>query len=668
MISIPVTNYQLPTDFFTMSQPTHILLIEDDEEDYMITRDLLDDIPHRKYRLDWAANFEDALVEINKEAHDAYLLDYRLGMEDGLSLLKAVNALEKNQPFILLTGQDDIELDREAMEAGAADFLVKGDITPNLLERTIRYAIQKKKVEFTLEKEKATAQMYLDITGSLILVLDQEERITLLNQRGEEILGVKEEEVIGKNWFDLFIPQNKREEVRHVFNQLLANKVANVEYYENPVKAKNNQEKIIWWHNRVLFKNGQPIGTISSGVDMTQQRQVEASLKASQLKLQQYADTLELKVQQRTIDLQSSQLKLNEAQAIAQVGHWEWDVQKDEVVFSKGMYRIFDLEEDQVIKPGDMTAYFHPDDQQFIQDKIAEAHRSRQGYSIEHRLITPKDNLKFVHSKVKNIEVSEKGELMYVFGVLRDITQEKEAAQQLEVALEKERELGELKSRFVSMASHEFRTPLSSILSSAELLGMYLETGRHEKCEKNINRIKSSVRNLTGILNDFLSLEKLEAGKVQLQRSTFTLQDYLKELQEEIDPILKKDQQLKTQYPENATLLTDDHLLTNILINLISNAIKYSPNGEDVTLAFEEQPDHWLVKVIDQGIGIPEEDKVHMFSRFFRASNVENIKGTGLGLTIVKRYLDLLGGTIGFDSEYGKGSTFYFTLPLKDLS
>ena len=641
-----------------MSQPIRLLLIEDDEEDYMITRDILEDIPSKKYQLDWVESFEEAVVAVVKEEHDAYLVDYRLGREDGLVLLKEVNAIDMDKPFILMTGQDDLELDREAMAVGAADFLVKGTITASLLERTIRYAIQKKKVEKKLELEKQTAQMYLDIAGSMILVINEKEEIQLLNQRGEELLGIKEEEAIGQNWFDNFVPKEVREEVRQVFDRLMENKEKEVEYYENPIQAKNGEQKIIWWHNRLLFKNGKPIGTISSGVDITAERQAVKFLAESN-------HALEEKVKQRTAALESSQFKLNEAQAIAQIGHWEWDVQKERVAFSKGMYHIFDLEENIVVKPGEMAAYFHPDDQQLIQDKIAEAHKNKKGYSIEHRIITPKKRLKYVHSKVKTIEVDEAGKFLHIFGVLRDITQEKEAAIQLETALQKERELGELKSRFVSMASHEFRTPLSSILSSAELLGMYLELGKHDKCEKNINRIKSSVRNLTGILNDFLSLEKLEAGKVSIQKTTFPLPAYLEELQDEMKPILKKNQQLQISHPNLQEIHTDAHLLTNILINLLSNAIKYSPKGEDVELVISAEKDHWLLQVIDHGIGIPEQDKAHMFSRFFRASNVENIKGTGLGLTIVKRYLVLLGGTIGFESEYGKGSTFYFTLPKK---
>jgi PAS domain S-box-containing protein len=248
---------------------------------------------------------------------------------------------------------------------------------------------------------------------------------------------------------------------------------------------------------------------------------------------------------------------------------------------------------------------------------------------------------------------------------VRDRTIELEESQhKLVQALSKEKELGELKSRFVSMASHEFRTPLSMILSSAELLGMYLERERYDKFEKNITRIKSSVNNLTNILNDFLSLEKLEAGKIGIQNKLIKLSEFTQELHEEIQPILREDQQLIIDNQSIATIHSDPHLLKNILINLISNAIKYSVNGTDVQLNITKSDTTINLAIIDHGIGIPDEDKVHMFTRFFRASNVENIPGTGLGLTIVRRYLDLLKGKINFKSEYGKGSTFVVSFPL----
>ena len=168
---------------------------------------------------------------------------------------------------------------------------------------------------------------------------------------------------------------------------------------------------------------------------------------------------------------------------------------------------------------------------------------------------------------------------------------------------------------------------------------------------------------MTNILNDFLSLEKLEAGKIEVQKKALKLAPFLEELAEDIKPLLQNEQRFIIKNKEVIIPKTDAYLLKNILINLISNAIKYSPEGEDVLLSITSNNNKINFAVIDQGIGIPKVDKEHMFTRFFRASNAENIQGTGLGLTIVKRYLDLIGGNIDFESEDGVGSTFYVYLP-----
>lgn len=225
-------------------------------------------------------------------------------------------------------------------------------------------------------------------------------------------------------------------------------------------------------------------------------------------------------------------------------------------------------------------------------------------------------------------------------------------------ALKKERELNYLKSRFVSMASHEFRTPLSTVLSSTELVEMYLEVNNTEKISKNISRIKTSVDHLNSILNDFLSLEKVETGKIEYKPDSFLLSDFIEEVLEDIKSTFQKGQNVVVTLTGSDTLKSDPFLLKNILFNLISNAVKYSPEGKDIFLNVENNKKELTLKVKDQGIGIPEEEKKNMFTRFFRASNVENIKGTGIGLTIVKRYTELMHGEIDFVSKLGEGTEF----------
>lgn len=232
--------------------------------------------------------------------------------------------------------------------------------------------------------------------------------------------------------------------------------------------------------------------------------------------------------------------------------------------------------------------------------------------------------------------------------------------QELEQLLEKEKELNELKSRFVSMASHEFRTPLSTIMSSASLISKYTQEAHNEKREKHVNRIKSAVSNLTGILNDFLSLSKIEEGKIQIQKETIAIKPLCQLVIDEVKGLLKDGQKIKHNHDEGFTdLFIDKHILKNVLFNLLSNAIKYSPANSTIECYSKKTSKGYEFIIKDEGIGIPENEQKHLFTRFFRASNVENIQGTGLGLSIVKRYVDMLGGTIDFDSKGGEGTTFY---------
>ncbi len=239
-----------------------------------------------------------------------------------------------------------------------------------------------------------------------------------------------------------------------------------------------------------------------------------------------------------------------------------------------------------------------------------------------------------------------------------------ESKQEVMRALEKEIELNELKSRFITTASHEFRTPLGTILSSASLLLRYELPADKDKRKKHIDRIKSSVNNLTEILNDFLSIEKLEEGIVRVKPQIFDLKQLTKEITEDMQTISKNGQTLAWKFSGNTEILLDPQLMKNALINLISNAIKYSPENKNIDVNIEVSKSKVAIEIIDQGIGIPSEDKLHVFERFYRAKNCGNVQGTGLGLNIVKKYIELMNGKISFKSEFGIGTTFFVDIPL----
>jgi PAS domain S-box-containing protein len=230
-------------------------------------------------------------------------------------------------------------------------------------------------------------------------------------------------------------------------------------------------------------------------------------------------------------------------------------------------------------------------------------------------------------------------------------------------ALERERELNDLKSRFVSMASHEFRTPLSTIKSSASLIEKYEQTDQTDKRVRHVHKIKNSIDHLNDILDDFLSLARLEEGKVNTDFIQVNINALLLDVKEEMDSLLKPGQVIRCHPNQKSDVISEPKVLKNILINLLSNAIKYSPENSMIDITINENDESLLLEVKDEGMGIPEDEQDDLFERFFRAKNALNIQGTGLGLHIVQKYVDLLNGKITFESQENRGTIFLVTIP-----
>ncbi len=425
---------------------------------------------------------------------------------------------------------------------------------------------ERRRAERALQKEKERAQQYLDVANTIFVVINRDEAIELLNEKGCELLGYREADVLGRNWFDLVMPADDREGVRQVFRHLMDEGEKGQDYYENHILTRQGDRRLIAWRNALITdEQGRNVATISSGVDITEQRAAEERIKRLNAELEE-------RVEIRTEEL---------AEAVNQLLNINKQLEYE------------------------------------IQERK----------SAEHAL--------------------------------------RKSERELRKAYEREKELSELKSRFVSMASHEFRTPLSTILSSADIIEAYQQTEQQARREKHTNRIKSAVSNLTSILNDFLSLSRLEEGKITHAPEEFELQDFCREVVDELQGLLREGQQIRCQGPtKETTILIDKKFLKNILFNLLSNAIKYSPAGKPIDLTLERRDDLLFIQVTDYGIGIPGEEQQHLFTRFFRARNVENIQGTGLGLNIVKRYVELMKGNITFESKLGEGTSFQVEIPL----
>lgn len=319
---------------------------------------------------------------------------------------------------------------------------------------------------------------------------------------------------------------------------------------------------------------------------------------------------------------------------------------------------LFAKRKDDTIFPVEISlSHFKKDDQLFIIAFIIDISIRKR---IEKQL---KESLRKIRESNAELEQKVDGRTK----MLRETMAELEASKEnLNEALKKERELGNLKSRFVTLASHEFRTPLSAILSSASLIDKYPKEADHSKRKKHVDRIMEAVRNMRDILEDFLSLGKLEEGQIDVNRevvSNDALREDLKKVIGGLEQLTKSGQKINIECNFAENVKVDKKLLANIVSNLLSNAIKFSPEHSIIFLTCKVENNHLVISIIDAGIGISEEDQKHLFERFFRAKNASNIQGTGLGLNIVVKYLELMEGKIACESKVNEGSTFTVYIP-----
>ncbi|MGB3207366.1 MAG: ATP-binding protein [Crinalium sp.] len=534
-----------------------------------------------------------------------------------------------------------------------------------LYEQAQTELLERRKAQDLLEKSHSLLCAILDSTADGILVVDETGKILSFNQRlvdlwsiPESILELRDYKcVINFIKEKLKFPENFIRRFQAIDSQPNASsydllELQNGRYFTCYTKPQRLGEQII--------------GRAISFRDITEQKIAETALQKSH-------DLLETRVQERTTELSYTNEQLRHSKErfrnlVETSSDWIWEIDANQIYtyVCPKVYDILGYEPQEVLGKTfcELINWAEASDVHHSLSFLAE---TQQPFICIEYTATHKDgHLVFLESSgVPFFDFDADGQLLGYRGMNRDITKRRQAELEVRKALEREKQLNELKARFVAIASHEYRTPLSTILLSSDMLKHYNDKLNQNEKFKYLDKIQLAVANMTELLDDILLIQRSSDGRTEFNPVEFNLEKFCRDFLEEFSLSHGAHHTLKISVPEVDTLVVmDQKLLRQILNNLLSNAIKYSSKGSTVQFELFYDNQQAVFHIKDSGIGIPEADQQHLFDIFHRASNVGNVAGTGLGLAIVKNSVDLHGGKISVQSEVGIGTKFTVWIPL----
>ncbi|MGE5795887.1 MAG: PAS domain S-box protein [Ignavibacteria bacterium] len=517
-------------------------------------------------------------------------------------------------------------------------------------EVNFSYESKLKSEKFIAEKlweSEESLRVLMNSNPEAVFILDINGNFIAANEKTAQRFGRPVEELIGTNVFSYLSPElakkrkEKVDEVIRTGKPVRFDDTRNSRYFDN-------------YLHPVFDSEGNVIRIAVWVVDFTERKLAVDALKASEEKFRELAEN---------------------------IPEIFWIRKGDEMLYVSPAYEIICGKSCESLykEPNSFLQSIHPEDIGRVLQSFTSEQYMREGlFDEEFRIVRPDGIIKWIWSKT--FPVFKDGTIVHTVGIAEDISLRKEYEEKIREALAKEKELNDLKSRFVSMVSHEFRTPLGLILSSAELLQNYGYKWNDEKRNEQFEKIKKAVDNLTGLMNDIIILSQEESGSLKIVPSEIDLAGFLREIIDEAAGSSEKHPGVHFECRgESFKIYSDKKLLRQIFLNLISNAVKFtsSENNIYLTLSFDadsKNPEaasnisqHFKVEIKDDGIGIPEEDLDNIFEPFSRAKNADEIKGSGLGLSIVKRAVDLLHGEIKVQSKLNEGTAFNVILPVTHL-
>ncbi len=640
-----------------------ILLIDDSPDDrLLIVRELSRQFPDLEIQeIIETEGFSQASSAGN---FDLVITDYQLRWNDGLTVLRDIKSRYPECPVIMFTDSGNQEIAVEAMKAGLDDYLVKSPKHFIRLPVSVRQALQRAESQRKAERLEMRLQILLNRLNVGVFRSTLDGHLLEGNASFLRLLGVSSlQEVQTLDLQELFLqPESER------LNQ------------ERHVQLRRADGSTIWVSLSQTLSTTEAEPVIEGLIEDITDR------KLAQEALQRAKDELEIRVTERTQSLrQTNQKLLQEMQERQQA---QENLRESEeryrqlvevcpdaifiqcngkfVFLNSATVKLYGATSPEELIGRSVLEQVHPDYREIVEEGIQLIREGKPGQQRELKVVK-------LDGSVIDVEVAAVPftyqEMPAAQVVVRDISDRKTIEAELRKALDKERELSELKSRIITTISHEYRTPLTIIQSSAELLEHYDGKWSNEKKLTHLQRIQTSTRHLTNLVNDVFFIGQAELDRLKFNPAPLNLEQFCQELAEELHAGIENQTTITLNIRGNATNASlDEKLLRQILTNLLSNAIKYSPDGGTVQFDLKSMDGVAHFCIQDEGIGIPGEDLPQLFESFHRGTNVGTIPGTGLGLAIVKKCVDLHGGQISVGSVVGVGTTFRITLPLNHPS
>lgn len=492
-----------------------------------------------------------------------------------------------------------------------------------------REITKRKQSEKIVQTEKKRLENYLDVAGSIIGIVDKDQQIVLVNKKGCEILGYSRNEIIGKNWFDAFLPEMVREQSREGFVKMMHGEIEPPEYMENWIVTKNGEERLVYWHDVVLKdEDGNITGTISSGEDITDQKIMQKQIRDSESKLNtifnSVGDQIYICDQDRNI------IDINDS-VVKHLGY-----ERDE---------LLDMKYDQLIVP----------ELRNTTEECAKELIEKKHLVFETSLLGKNGSISPVEINARFIDYDGQKAIICVD---RDISERKNAEDKLKKYAEYLRESNELKELFTDIIRHDLLTPASIVKGYSEEL---LTKEWNANTLSMLKKIYDNNERLITLLESATKLSKLQKID-EIEFEDLNIVTIFQMVIECLKPNIKEKHQTVSINTDRKCNAMVNYVIEEVFSNLLSNAIKYSPNDSNICVDFIDLNDEWKITVSDEGTGIRNEDKKYIFDRFGRADKT-GVKGTGLGLAIVKRVIELHGGKLGVtDNPNGQGSIFWVTV------